>query len=98
MVADASRGYAAKAQPGWQDADLPLLPSSISRNGRAWSGCGRTRPGIAAPLYSGEPDFQRVDPAQQNLLLLPRLGRHRFGRLELLATDQVHPGEHAFEL
>src|SRR3954470_933689 len=91
MLADSSRGYAAKAQPGWQDADLPPRPSGVSRDGRAG-------PGIPAPLQNGDPGFQRLDPAQQNFLLLPRLGRHRLGRLELLAADQVHPGEHALEL
>src|SRR5215208_7155029 len=91
MVAHSIRGYAAKAQAGWQDADLPPRPSGVSRDGRAG-------PGIPGPLQSGEPGFQRLDPAQQNFLLLPRLGRHRLGRLELLAADQVHPGEHTLEL
>src|SRR3954451_15231205 len=91
MKANTSLGYAAKAQRGWQDADLPSRAGGVSRDGGA-------RPGIIAMLQSGEPAFQRLDPATQNFLLLPRLGRHRPGRLELLAADQVHPGEHALEL
>src|ERR1051325_7380196 len=91
MRSISSQGYAAKATQGWQDADLPSRAGGVSRDGGA-------RPGIIAMLQSGEPAFQRVDPAQQNFLLLPRLGRHRPGRLKLLAADQVHPGEHALEL
>src|SRR4051794_22195619 len=91
MKANTSLGYAAKAQRGWQDADLPSRAGGASPDGRA-------RPGIIAMLQSGEPAFQRRNPATQNFLLLPRLGRHRPGRLDLLAADQVHPGEQALGL
>src|SRR3954463_14451184 len=64
--ANARSSYAAKATPGWQVADLPPPPRSISRHGRA-------RPGIGAALQGGQPGFERVDPATQNLLFLPRL-------------------------
>src|SRR3954451_5377328 len=91
MSAPSSQGYAAKATPGWQDADFPSRSQGVSRDG----GAG---PRIIAPFQSGEPGFERLDPTTQNFLFVPRLGRHRPGRLELLAADQVHPGEHAFEL
>src|SRR3954454_24986991 len=91
MNANARSGYAAKATPDWQVADLPPQPRGVSRHGRAG-------PGIDAALQSGQPGFERIDPAPQNLLFIPRLGGHRPGRLELLATDQIHPGEDPFEL
>jgi hypothetical protein len=34
----------------------------------------------------------------QIFLLGTRLGRHRFDRLELVAADEIHAGQHSFEL
>src|SRR5947207_7704231 len=74
--------------------DLEVLPAGTS-GARGTASFGRS---LRARAGLREAGFQLGDSPEQNLLLLARLRRHRLDRLELLAADQVHAGQDAFEL
>src|SRR5438309_838585 len=74
--------------------DLAVLPA------RASGTSGRASPSLVLRTAAAwrQTRLQRRDSLQQHLLLFARLGGHRLDRLELLAADQIHAGEHPLEL